>query len=389
MPLRFAHLTRPEIRKMQSGERITEHGITAERMKDGDIRYSVNIMADGQRVHRVIGRESDDTTRTQAENFITKTRADARDGRLQLPKGRKTPLTFAKAAKLYLEREKEAGGKDLVSKERHLRLHLTPYFGSMRVDRISTFTVEKFRNSLRKQGTTEGNINAILATYRRMGRRLAEWQAIHEPLPMIKLKTVNSRRKRVLSADEEIALLDAALVDTNTYIWLFVRIGLSTGLRHSEILSTRFDGLDSQRKRLRVKVKGGRWREQPLSKELTEVVLREREMAQDRDGWLFPNPNSASGHVGRMKKAFRRCVVRAGLDPSEVIPHTMRHTAITNMAETGADVRTIQEFSGHQSFEMVMRYTHAREQHVDNAVEKMEKARTNAEQIERAKRENS
>ena len=126
-----------------------------------------------------------------------------------------------------------------------------------------------------------------------------------------------------------------------------------------------------------------------MSKELTEVVLREREMTQDRDGWLFPSPNSASGHVDRMKKAFRRCVVRAGLDPSEVIPHTMRHTAITNMAETGADVRTIQEFSGHQSFEMVMRYTHAREQHVDNAVEKMEKARTNAEQIERAKRENS
>ncbi len=44
----------------------------------------------------------------------------------------------------------------------------------MRVDKISTVTVEKFRNSLRKQGATEGNINGILATYRRMGRRLAE-----------------------------------------------------------------------------------------------------------------------------------------------------------------------------------------------------------------------
>ena len=90
-----------------------------------------------------------------------------------------------------------------------------------------------------------------------------------------------------------------------------------------------------------------------------------------------------------MKKAFRRCVVRAGLDPTEIIPHTMRHTAITNMAETGADVRTIQEFSGHQSFEMVMRYTHARDQRVDNAVEKMERAKTNVEQLDRSKREKS
>ncbi len=39
MPLRFTHLTRPAIRKLQAGERITEHGITAEGLKDGDVRY--------------------------------------------------------------------------------------------------------------------------------------------------------------------------------------------------------------------------------------------------------------------------------------------------------------------------------------------------------------
>jgi site-specific recombinase XerD len=82
-----------------------------------------------------------------------------------------------------------------------------------------------------------------------------------------------------------------------------------------------------------------------------------------------------------MKKAFRRCAVRAGLDPREVLPHTMRHTAITNMAETGADIRTIQEFSGHQSLEMVMHYAHARDQRVDQAVEMMEKGETNLERI--------
>ncbi len=126
MPLRFTRLTRPATRKLQPGERITEHGITAEGLPDGDTRYSVNIMVDGQRIHRVIGRASDGTTRTQAEDFIAKTRAAAKEGRLNLPRGRKIHLTFAKAAKLYLEREKEAGGKDLVSKERHLRLHLVP-----------------------------------------------------------------------------------------------------------------------------------------------------------------------------------------------------------------------------------------------------------------------
>jgi len=33
----------------------------------------------------------------------------------------------------------------------------------------------------------------------------------------------------------------------------------------------------------------------------------------------------------------------------------MRHTAITNLAETGAAFKTIQEFSGHETLEMVFR----------------------------------
>ena len=37
----FERLTRPAIRKLKIGERITEHGITAARLPDGDLRYSV------------------------------------------------------------------------------------------------------------------------------------------------------------------------------------------------------------------------------------------------------------------------------------------------------------------------------------------------------------
>ena len=389
MSLRFTRLTRPAIRALKPGEGITEHGVRAEGLSDGDVRYSINIMVDGERIHRVIGRDSDGTTRTQCEDFIAKARAEAREGRLSLPKGRKMHLSFTAAADAYLNKLNEINAKDYVNNEQHIRLHLKPYFKGMRLDRISEFTLKKFQNHCRQKGLSDATINRTLATYRRMARRLHRWKVIPAPLPMIKLEAERNWRTYVISGEEEQRLLQAALDDSNTYIWLFIKIGLSTGLRHSEILSARFDGLDSRRKRLRVRVKGGRWREQPLSKELTDVVLRESEMAQDRDGWLFPSPISASGHVERMKKAFRRCVVRAGLDPTEIIPHTMRHTAITNMAETGADVRTIQEFSGHQSFEMVMRYTHARDQRVDNAVEKMERAKTNVEQLDRSKREKS
>ena len=98
--MRFNRLSRRQVRCLKPGDRITEHGITAERMANGDVRYSVNIMVDGQRIHRVIGRESDGTNRTQVEEFISQPRADAKKQRLNLPKGRKIALTFDAAADL-------------------------------------------------------------------------------------------------------------------------------------------------------------------------------------------------------------------------------------------------------------------------------------------------
>ena len=168
----------------------------------------------------------------------------------------------------------------------------------------------------------------------------------------------------VLEPEEKSALLDAALNDSNTHIWLFMMIGLHTSLRHSENLCARFDRFDARRRQLRVRVKGGRWRDQPLTKTITDILEKEREMvedkdevAEDHDRWVFPNPRSRSGHVNSMKKAFRRCVERAGLNPERNTPHILRHTAITEMAETGAEGRTIQAFSGHLSERMVWRYT--------------------------------
>ena len=372
MALKFSRLDRPSIRRMKPGDRIREHGIIVECLRNRDIRYSVNVMVDGQRIHRVIGRESDGTTRTQAEEFIQKARTEAREGRLALPKGRKTQLSFAAAADIYLKKLKEIGGKDAENNERHLRLHLIPYLDVMRLDRISEFTLQKFQNECRAKGLSDATINRVLATYRRMGRRLHRWKVIPAPLPMIKLEPERNRRTYVISGEEEQKLLDAALQDSNAFVWLFIRLGLATGLRHAEMLSACFANFDPTRRRLRVKVKGGRWRNQPLTRGFTEVLKHEREMAEDPDGWIFPNKGSASGRVMSMREPFARCVERAGMDPSVVSPHTMRHTAITRLAETGADIKTIQEFSGHESLAMVLRYAHAQDRAIDRALDRLE-----------------
>ena len=106
MALKFNNLTRPNTRSLESGEKIIEHGITFDRQVNGDGRYTVSIMVDGQRIHRVIGRESEGVTRQQAEDYIQSVRTEARHGRLNLPKGRKLTIGFRQAAKKYLQKLK-------------------------------------------------------------------------------------------------------------------------------------------------------------------------------------------------------------------------------------------------------------------------------------------
>ena len=95
-------------------------------------------------------------------------------------------------------------------------------------------------------------------------------------------------------------------------------------------------------------------------------------MARDPKGWLFPSLRSKSGHIESLSVAFGRCVEAAGMSPTLVVPHIMRHTAISRLAATGADIKTAQEFSGHESLTMVLRYAHAQDRAVDSALDRLE-----------------
>jgi integrase len=369
--LRFSRIDRPATRRLVPGQKITEHGITAEKLPDGDIRYSVNIMVDGQRIHRVIGRESEGVTRTQTEEFIERVRSDAREGRLSLPSRRKTHLTFTEAADKYLERQEGTDGKNIAAKHRQLRLYLKPFFGSQRLDTISTFTVDRYKRHRVDTGVSKGTVNLELATLSHLFSKAIEWHWLKTRPCKIKLFEKSAGRIIALTEEQERALLEAAGADTDPYCWLFVAFGLNTAMRHSEILRARFDEVDFEHNRLLIpKAKAGA-REQPITPELADILKREREMAENQSGWIFPSPRptaSLTGHRDRLAKPFRRAVVAAGLDPKFITPHVMRHTAITNLVKAGVDLPTIQRISGHKTLAMVMRYTHVHGDHIDRAI---------------------
>jgi integrase len=305
MTVRFSRLTRPEIRKLKPGGRITEAGITAEKLFDGDVRYAVGVMFDGRRLHRVIGKESDGTTRTQCEEFIEKARSDARAGRLSLPRGRKLPLTFAGAVDAYIKRLEESGGRNLTIKRRQLRMYLTPYFGTMRLDAVTAFTIEKYKKRRCDQGAAPATVNRELATLSHLLNRAVEWRWL-DRLPVRPKKLAESIGRIIALTDDECdRLMAAAVTDATSDLWLFIAFGLNTAMRHSEILAVRWEQIDLTKLRLYVpKAKTGQ-REQPITPELAQILVREREMRDDRTGWIFPRRTKTAvggtypGWIGR------------------------------------------------------------------------------------------
>lgn len=372
MALKFAKLTRPNIRKLVPEQKISEHGITFERFENGDGRYSVNIMVDGQRIHRVIGRESEGVTRKQAEDFIEKTKTDARSGRLNLPKGRKTVFGFQKAASEYLARQKEEGGRDIKMKTMRLSCNLIPFFKEKPLTQITSFEIERFKKIRSKSGVTNGTINRDLAVLSHIFNKATEWGWIDHPPTKIKRLKENSGRVTYLTPGQIERMLEAAKEDQSPKVYPFIVIGLGTAMRRMEILSIRLEHIDLERRTIYIPEAKAGARVQPMTKQLADFLQGYVEVAEPGQEWLFPSLGSKTGHTVAIEKAFRRVVTNAGLDPSQIIRHTLRHTAITHLVQAGVDLPTVKRISGHKTLAMVEKYAHQNGEHIQAAMDKLE-----------------
>jgi integrase len=391
----FSKLTRPLIRKLPQGRKINEHGISFERLSDGDGVFTVNVMVDGRRIHRVIGRESEGTTRTQAEEFIQQARQDAKSGRLNLPKGRKRGLTFKEAAAKYLHQLRESGGKDLKMKTVRLELHLVPFFGDSPLARITSFEVERYKKNRRSESvivrprgkiidrgsiptslTKPSTINRELAVLSHLFNKAHEWGWIERPALRIRRYQEGQGRITYLTVEQIQRLIECAKADSSPVVYPFVVIALETAMRKMEILGIRKENISIDHRVISIPAVTGETktgaREQPITQHLAGFLAGYLAASQPGTPWLFPSPGARSGHAMDIRKPFRRVVEAAGLDPDEIVRHTLRHTAITHLVQAGVDLPTVKRISGHKTLAMVERYAHQNGSHIDSAMEKLQ-----------------
>lgn len=352
----FERLTRDKLRKLKPGQRVSEGGVEYERL-DGDGRWLINVQVNRQRIHRVVGLESQGYTRTQAEELIQQLKATKHERAhgLVAPKNRKT-FSIATAVPDYLDYLREHGGKDLDNKKRRFEQHVVPHLGKLKLHAVTDedwarYVVKRTAEKA-KPATINRERSALLHLLNTAKRR-----KLIRDVPLLERQAEPPGKLVYLSPEQAQRLVDAAANDQSEHALPFVMIALYTGMRHDSVLNLRARDVDCDRRILWVADDKAGQREQPMPTVLADF-LRSRIAGMDADAFLFTSRRAKSGRVYQASAIFDRCVTRAGLGEG-ITPHTLRHTAATNAAQAGLDSATIQRIGGWKTRAMADRYTHA------------------------------
>lgn len=197
-------------------------------------------------------------------------------------------------------------------------------------------------------------------------------------------KAIDSPRRRrplpkILSEDEVDLLLQAARErpgPEGVRLVALMEVLYATGLRVSELVSLPYPAVHGDQRYLVVRGKGDRDRIVPLGHPalvaMTQYELvRKRFIRRPEDGkWFFPS-RSKGGHLTRQRfsQLVKQLAADAGVAPSKVSPHTLRHAFASHLLANGADLRAVQKMLGHADISTTQIYTHVLQERLRNLVE--------------------
>ncbi|TNE67541.1 MAG: site-specific tyrosine recombinase XerD [Alphaproteobacteria bacterium] len=147
----------------------------------------------------------------------------------------------------------------------------------------------------------------------------------------------------------------------------------ATGLRVSELVSLPRRAVGPDTAMIMVTGKGGRERMVPLGgKARTALMAYLQALAAsgtDVSRYLFPS-SSAEGYLTRRRvgQLMKDLAVAAGVMPSALSPHKLRHAFATHLLAHGADLRAVQQMLGHADISTTQIYTHVLEERLKKLV---------------------
>lgn len=233
--------------------------------------------------------------------------------------------------------------------------------------------VAEFATQMRRDGLADSSISRKLASVKGLHRFLVvEEMREVDPTTLVETPKRAEPFPKALTIEEVFALVEAPGVgspaarrDTALLEFLY-----ATGARVSETVGLDLSELDLADKIVIVTGKGARQRLVPLGGHAVRAL----------GGWLPDrlsivrrtepgDPVFINMRGGRLTRqgvfdVVKKHASRAGIEPTSVSPHVLRHSAATHMVEAGADLRTIQEMLGHATISTTQVYTRVSPAHV-------------------------
>jgi integrase/recombinase XerD len=172
---------------------------------------------------------------------------------------------------------------------------------------------------------------------------------------------------KILTVEEAGRLAEAAAGETPKALRLraMVETLYAAGLRVSELVALPLGAFRRGEAHLIVRGKGDKERLVPLGGaamtalknylDIRSAFLAEAETSR----FLFPS-RGKTGHVtaARFAQMLKELAVKAGVEPSRVSPHVLRHAFATHLLDGGADLKSVQQMLGHADITTTEIYTH-------------------------------
>jgi integrase len=265
-------------------------------------------------------------------------------------------LTFRTAVRDLLDDYRINRRRSLPDVERHIRLHLAPFFGRRRMAAITPAHIRRYVVGRQQEGARNATINRELSVLK---RTFALTATALRSAPRIALLREDNVRRGFFEADECEAVrrrLPRDLAD-------FVSFLYTTGWRwRSEAARLRWDNVSFPAAEVRLDpgtTKTGEGRVFPFTAELQALLERRREVTRERERELgrgiahvFTRPNGE--RLGSFNKAWGTACRAAGV-PGRVL-HDFRRTAVRNLIRAGVPERVAMQLVGWRSRQMLDRY---------------------------------
>ena len=262
--------------------------------------------------------------------------------------------TLKEAAELFLQALAAAGASSKTI--RAYRAALSSFVKEAGTDRravdIGVEDYVRWLSTIRTQGPVRprgsGSTRNTIHYYALFVRKFLRWLGIENEIPVPPRD--DGRLEQVLSPGEVEALLEASrdLVDA-----LIVALLVETGMRVGELLNVRVSDIDLDQGTIRIRGKYGKERIVlfgPLSRALLETYLET--VNPRRRAKLLDISYQA------VYKRLKALAKRAGVDPSKVRPHILRHTFATEALRRGMSLPALQRLLGHSNIRITQRYLH-------------------------------